>query len=53
MLSDLMEDLIDKVDIVSCREEDAVHHVVNTVVLLLYAAQAGVAGPAVRQCAAV
>lgn len=53
ILSDLVEDLVDKVDIVSCREQNAVHHVVNGAVLLLNATQAGVAASAVRQRAAV
>lgn len=48
-----MEDLIDKVDVVSCREQNAVHHVVHRAVLLLNATQTGVAASAVGQCAAV
>lgn len=48
-----MEDLVDKVDVVSCREQNAVHHVVNGAVLLLNATQTGVAASAIRQGAAV
>lgn len=48
-----MEDLVDKVDVVSCREQNALHHVINGAMLLLNATQTGVAASAVRQCAAV
>lgn len=48
-----MKNFIDKVDVVAGGEQDAVHHVVHAAVLLLDAAQAGVAGSPVRQRAAV
>lgn len=52
-MSDLVEDLVDKVDVVSCREQNAVHHVVNGAVLLFNATQTGVAASTVGQSAAV
>ena len=49
----LVEDLVDKVDVVAGGEQDAVHHLVHVALLLLDATQAGVAGPPVRQRATV
>lgn len=43
-----MKDLVDEVDVVPCGQQDAVHHVVDAAVLLVDAAQAGVAGAPVR-----
>lgn len=43
-----MKDLVDEVDVVPCGEQDGVHHVVDAAVLLVDAAQAGVAGAPVR-----
>lgn len=48
-----MKDLVDEVDVVPCGEQDGVHHVVDAAVLLVDAAQAGVAGAPVRQRATV
>lgn len=39
-----MEDLIDKIHIVSGGQQDVLHHVIDVAVLLLDATQAGVAG---------
>lgn len=43
----LVEDLVDKIHIVSGGQQDGVHHVVDVAVLLLYATQTGVAVPSI------
>lgn len=48
-----MEDLVDEVDVVSCGQQDGLHHVIDAPMLLLDATQTGVAASAIRQCAAV
>lgn len=48
-----MEDFIDKINIVPCGQQNAVHHVVDMLVLLLNATQTGITGPSIRQRAAV
>ncbi len=42
-----MEDLIDEIDVVSCGEQDGLHHVVDGAMLLLDATQTGVTAPAI------
>lgn len=49
----LMEDLVDKIHIFPGGQQDGMHHVIDTVVLLFNATQTGIAGPSAWQCAAV
>lgn len=49
----LMENLIDKIHIVPGGQQNGMHHVVDMFVLFLNAAQTRIAGPSVRQRAAV
>lgn len=49
----LVEDLVDKIDIVPGGQQNGMHHVINLLVLLLNATQTGITWPSIRQCAAV
>lgn len=49
----LVEDLVDKIHIVSGGQQDGMHHVVDIAVLLLNATQTGIAVPSIWQRAAV
>ena len=49
----LVEDLVDKIHIVPCGQQDGVHHVIHIAVLLFDATQTGIAGSTIRQRAAV
>lgn len=52
-LTYLSEDLIDEVDISSCGQEDSLHHIIHSLVILFNATQAGVTKPSIWQSAAV
>lgn len=49
----LVEDLVDKIHIFPGGQQDGMHHVIDTAVLLFNATQTGIAGPSIWQCAAV
>jgi len=49
----LVEDLVDKIHIVSGGQQDGMHHVIDMAVLLLNATQTGIAVPSIGQRAAV
>lgn len=43
----LVEDLVDKIHIFPGGQQDGMHHVIDTAVLLFNATQTGIAGPSI------